>query len=137
MRDPSSPPEVRQLGRTMRTWRTQIAAWHSAQVTNGPTEAMNNLAKRIKRVAFGMTNFRNWRIRVLLYAGRPNWSLLSSADCSPRDPAQVRRAGKLRVIHRRAYGFKTPEAMIALGMLALGGLCPDLPGRHHVLPEAA
>ena len=36
---------------------------------------------------------------------------------------------KLRVIHRRAYGFKTPEAMIALGMLALGGLCPDLPGR--------
>lgn len=37
---------------------------------------MNNLAKRIKRVAFGMTNFRNWRIRVLLYAGRPNWDLL-------------------------------------------------------------
>jgi transposase len=36
---------------------------------------------------------------------------------------------KLRVIHRRAYGFRTPEAMIALGMLALGGLCPDLPGR--------
>ena len=44
---------------------------------------------------------------------------------------------KLRVIHRRAYGFKTPEAMIALGMLALGGLCPDLPGRTHALPEAA
>ncbi|MEX1162217.1 MAG: ISL3 family transposase, partial [Nitriliruptor sp.] len=36
---------------------------------------------------------------------------------------------KLRVIHRRAYGFRTPKAMIALGMLALGGLCPDLPGR--------
>jgi len=31
---------------------------------------------------------------------------------------------KRRVIHRRAYGFRTPEAMIALGMLALGGLCP-------------
>ena len=31
---------------------------------------------------------------------------------------------KLRVIHRRAYGFRTTEAMIALGMLALGGLCP-------------
>jgi hypothetical protein len=25
-----------------------------------------------------MTNFRNWRIRVLLYAGRPNWSLLTT-----------------------------------------------------------
>jgi transposase len=44
---------------------------------------------------------------------------------------------KLRVIHRRAYGFRTPEAMIALGMLALGGLCPDLPGRTHDLPAAA
>ncbi len=43
---------------------------------------------------------------------------------------------KLRVIHRRAYGFRTPEAMIALGMLALGGLCPALPGRPQA-PEAA
>ena len=43
---------------------------------------------------------------------------------------------KLRVIHRRAYGFKTPEAMIALGMLALGGLCPDLPGRSQPLTTA-
>jgi transposase len=44
---------------------------------------------------------------------------------------------KLRVIHRRAYGFRTPEAMIALGMLALGGLCPELPGRPQATPEAA
>jgi hypothetical protein len=45
---------------------------------------------------------------------------------------------KLRVIHRRAYGFRTPGAMIALGMLALGGLCPDLPGRPtRTLPAAA
>jgi hypothetical protein len=41
------------------------------------------------------------------------------------------------VIHRRAYGFRTPEAMIALGMLALGGLCPELPGRPQTTPEAA
>ena len=34
---------------------------------------------------------------------------------------------QLRVIARRAYGFHTPEALIALGMLALGGLCPPLP----------
>jgi hypothetical protein len=79
MRDRDSPPEIRQLGRTLRRWRTQIAAWHGAKVTNGPTESCNNLAKRIKRVAFGMTNFRNWRIRVLLYAGRPDWSLLTTA----------------------------------------------------------
>jgi len=75
--DRDCPPEVRQLGRTLNRWRTQIAAWHDAQVSNGPTEAMNNLAKRIKRVAFRMTNFRNWRIRVLLYCGRPDWSRLA------------------------------------------------------------
>ena len=36
----------------------------------------NGLAKRIKRVAFGLRNFVHWRIRVLLYAGKPDWSKL-------------------------------------------------------------
>jgi transposase len=34
---------------------------------------------------------------------------------------------QLRLITRRAYGFRTPEALIALAMLSLGGLCPPLP----------
>ncbi len=34
---------------------------------------------------------------------------------------------QLRLIARRAYGFHTPEALITLGMLTLGGLCPLLP----------
>jgi hypothetical protein len=38
----------------------------------------NNLLKRVKRVAFGMRRFRNYRIRALLYAGRPNLALLGS-----------------------------------------------------------
>jgi hypothetical protein len=28
-----------------------------------------------------------------------------------------------------AFGFKSPQALIALAMLSLGGLCPPLPGR--------
>ena len=60
----------------------QIAAWHQAHVTNGPTEAVNNLIKRVKRAAFGFTSFRNYRIRSLLYAGKPNWDLL--ATVTPR-----------------------------------------------------
>jgi len=72
------PPEVRSLGRTLTRWRLEIAAWHDCHFTNGPTEAMNNLIKRIKRVAFGFTSFRNYRIRSLLYAGKPNWSLLET-----------------------------------------------------------
>jgi transposase len=74
----SLPPEIRQLGRTLRKWRHQIAAWHQAHLTNAPTEAANNLIKRVKRVGFGFTRFRNYRVRVLLYAGRPNWDLLPS-----------------------------------------------------------
>jgi transposase len=82
LQDESCPPEIRQLGRTILRWRDQIVAWHRAHVTNGPTEAVNNLIKRVKRIAFGMTRFRNFRVRVLLYAGRPNWDLL--ATVTPR-----------------------------------------------------
>lgn len=78
LQDESCPIEVRSLGRTLVKWRTQICAWHRAQVTNGPTEAANNLIKRVKRAAFGFTSFRNYRVRALLYAGKPNWSLLGT-----------------------------------------------------------
>jgi transposase len=82
LQDTQNPPEVRSLGRTLIRWRDHIAAWHKAHVTNGPTEAVNNLIKRIKRVAFGFRRFRNYRIRTLLYAGKPNWDLL--ATITPR-----------------------------------------------------
>jgi transposase len=34
---------------------------------------------------------------------------------------------QIRLITRRAFGFHTPEALIALAMLSLSGLCPPLP----------
>ncbi len=84
LQDESCPPEINQLGRTLVRWRDQIAAWHEAHVSNGPTEAANNLIKVVKRIAFGLRRFRNHRIRVLLYAGRPNWALL--ATITPTSP---------------------------------------------------
>ncbi len=63
-------------------WRDQIIAWHKLHITNGPTESMNNLATRVKRVAFGFRSFTNYRIRALLCAGKPNWDLL--ATITPR-----------------------------------------------------
>ena len=77
LRDEGGSPEVRRLGRTFTKWQSQIAAWHRSHVSNGPTEAINNLIKRVKRTAFGMTRFRNYRLRSLLYAGHPNWNLLN------------------------------------------------------------
>lgn len=76
--DREMPPEVRRLGRSIARWRDQIVAWHQSHVSNGPTEAVNNLVKRVKRVAFGMRNFANYRIRSLLYAGTPKWALLDT-----------------------------------------------------------
>lgn len=82
LKDSDYPIEARSLGRTLLRWKHQIAAWHQAHVSNGPTEAVNNLIKRVKRAAFGFTSFRNYRIRSLLYAGKPNWNLL--ATVTPR-----------------------------------------------------
>ena len=78
LQDQSCPSEINRLGRTIARWCAQIANWHISKVTNGPTEALNNLIKRIKRAAFGFRNFANYRFRALLYAGKPNWDLLAT-----------------------------------------------------------
>lgn len=75
---PTMPPELRKLGATLHRWFDKICNYHIAGISNGPTEALNNLIKRIKRIGFGFTNFTNYRIRALLYAGKPNWRVLGS-----------------------------------------------------------
>jgi transposase len=72
------PPELQKLGRTLHQWFDKICNYHLAKISNGPTEALNNLIKRIKRIGFGFRNFDNYRIRALLYAGKPNWRVLGS-----------------------------------------------------------
>lgn len=78
MVDKAFPPEVNQLGRMLKRWLTQITNWHRRQVSNGPTEGANNMIKLAKRIGFGFRSFRNYRVRALLYAGRPNWDLLDT-----------------------------------------------------------
>ena len=78
LQDESRVLEVRSLAR----WFEEITNWHKAFVTNEPTEAVNNLIKRIKRIGLGFRSFDHYRIRVLPYAGNPNSSLL--ATITPR-----------------------------------------------------
>jgi transposase len=78
MADETMPVEVQGLAGTLSRWFDHIVAWHEAQVSNRPTESINNLIKRIKRVGFGFTKFRHYRVRTLLYPGRPNWDLLAT-----------------------------------------------------------
>ena len=61
--------ELERLARTIRRWEPQILAWHTTQLTNGPTEAVNLLVKKIKRVGHGFRNFENYRLRLLLHCG--------------------------------------------------------------------
>jgi transposase len=44
---------------------------------------------------------------------------------------------KIRVLTRVAFGFRSPEALIAMAVLAVGGVCPELPGREWILHSAA
>ena len=66
----SGVPELRRLARTITTWRTEFLAYFSTgRISNGPTEAVNLLIKKILRVGHGFRNFDNYRLRLLLHCG--------------------------------------------------------------------
>ncbi len=84
----SEVPELDRLARTIRRWEAQILAWHSTQLTNGPTEAVNLLVKKIKRVGHGFRNFENYRLRLLLHCG-VSWNTHQAASMRARRPRSV------------------------------------------------
>ena len=54
----------------VRAWEVEILAFHSTGgCSNGPTEAVNLLIKKVKRVGHGFRNFINYRLRLLLHCG--------------------------------------------------------------------
>jgi len=54
-------PELHRLARTVSPWQNQLLAhFTTGRASNGPTEAVNLLIKRIKRVGFGFRNFDNY-----------------------------------------------------------------------------
>jgi len=71
--------EIRSLGRTLASWRTEILAHHTTSASNGPTEGLNLLVKKVKRCGHGFRRFEHYRLRVLLHAGGVTWPRASSA----------------------------------------------------------
>ncbi len=65
----SAAPELHRLARTVTRWHTEILAHHTAGASNGPTEAVNLVVKKVIRVAHGFRSFSNFRLRVLLHCG--------------------------------------------------------------------
>lgn len=66
-------PEIRSLGRTLARWRTEILNHHATGASNGPTEGLNLLVKKVKRAGHGFRSFANYRLRILLHAGGVDW----------------------------------------------------------------
>ena len=81
--------ELSRLARTVRAWEAEILAFHSTMgCSNGPTEAMNLLIKKVKRVGHGFRNFANYRLRLLLHCG-VRWQTHRTARLRGRSPRLV------------------------------------------------
>jgi transposase len=78
--------ELARLARTVRAWEGEMLAFHSTNgCSNGPTEAVNLLIKKVKRVGHGFRNFANYRLRLLLHCG-VRWQTHRTARLRGRSP---------------------------------------------------
>jgi transposase len=84
----SSVPELHRLAKTMSRWRTEILAHHRTGASNGPTEAVNHLIKKVLRVAHGFRNLDNYRLRLLLHCG-VKWQTPPATRIRGRSPRLV------------------------------------------------
>jgi transposase len=81
--------ELSRLARTVKAWQAEILAWHATGgCSNGPTEAVNLLVKKVKRVGHGFRNFTNYRLRLLLHCG-VRWQTHQTARLRGRSPRLV------------------------------------------------
>jgi transposase len=82
-------PELTRLARTIDSWRSELLAYFdTGGVSNGPTEAINLLIKKIKRVGHGFRNFDNYRLRLLLHCG-VDWDTIHATPIRGRPPRSV------------------------------------------------
>jgi transposase len=79
-------PELSRLARTVRAWEVEILAFHATSgCSNGLTDAVNLLIKKVKRVGHGFRNFANYRLRLLLHCG-VIWQTHRTARLRGRSP---------------------------------------------------
>jgi len=82
-------PEISRLGRTLALWRKEYLAYFDTnRASNGPTEAVNLLVEKIRRVGHGYRNWDNYRIRLLLHCG-VTWPTILTPRIRRRRPSFV------------------------------------------------
>jgi transposase len=80
-------PELTRLATTIDRWRDEVLAFHTTSgASNGPTEAVNLLIEKIRRLGHGYRNFTNHRRRLLLGCG-VQWDTVPTRRIRGRQPA--------------------------------------------------
>lgn len=81
-------PELTRLAKTVAAWEAEILAYHHTGQSNGPTEAVNLLIEKVRRIGHGFRNFDNYRLRLLLRCG-VKWQTQQTARIRGRQPRLV------------------------------------------------
>jgi transposase len=80
-------PELTRLATTIDHWSAELLAFHTTGgASNGPTEAVNLLVEKIRRIGHGYRNFSNYRRRLLLGCGI-TWTTVPTRRIRGRQPA--------------------------------------------------
>jgi transposase len=78
-------PELTRLATTISAWEDEVLAYHTTGRSNGPTEAVNLLIEKVRRIGHGFRNFHNYRLRLLLRCG-VKWQTQRTARIRGRQP---------------------------------------------------
>ncbi len=81
-------PELTRLATTVSRWETEILNFHVTRISTGPVEAQNLVTEKIRRIAHGIRNFENYRLRLLLHSG-VQWNTRPTARIRGRSPRLI------------------------------------------------
>jgi transposase len=81
-------PELVRLAKTISAWEHEVLAYHTTGMSNGPTEAVNLLIEKVRRIGHGFRNFENYRLRLILRCG-VTWQTRHTARIRGRQPHLV------------------------------------------------
>lgn len=81
-------PELARLAKTISAWQAEVLAYHTTGLSNGPTEAVNLLIEKVRRIGHGFRNFDNYRLRLLLRCG-VKWQTRPAARIRGRQPRLI------------------------------------------------
>ena len=83
--------ELTRLAKTVKVWEHEVLAHHATGLSNGPTEAVNLLIEKIRRIGHGFRNFDNYRLRLILCCG-VRWQTRPTLESEAVTHAWSRRA---------------------------------------------